>query len=99
MDDLMHIAEVRIAADDDFGALLQNMRLWLDGRGFEPSTFIYHCLNSGMSIEVSFKFGEEAEAFARRFGGSLQHRANSAAVSASVDRFRRQVRPYDKKCP
>jgi hypothetical protein len=81
----MHVAEVRIAADDDFGALLQDMRLWLDGRGFEPSTFTYHDLNSGMSIEVSFKFGEEAKAFARRFGGSLRYRASNAGVPASVE--------------
>jgi hypothetical protein len=82
----MHIAEVRITADDDFGVLLQDMRLWLDERRFEPSTFTYHDLNSGMRIEVSFKFGEEAEAFARRFGGSLPQRASSVGVPASVDR-------------
>jgi hypothetical protein len=92
----MHIAELRIAADDDFGALLQDMRLWLDGRGFEPSTFTCHDLNPGMRIEVSFKFGEEAEAFARRFGGSLPHRASSAGAPAWVDPFRQQVRPYDE---
>jgi hypothetical protein len=80
----MHIAEIRIATDDDFGALLKNMRLWLDERGFEPSTFTYHDLNPGMGIEVSFKLGEEAAAFARRFGASLRYRANSAAVVVSV---------------
>ena len=73
----MHIAEVRIASDDDFGAVLAEMRLWLDGHRFEPSTFTYFDLNPGMNIEVSFKIGDEAEAFARRFGGSLQHKESS----------------------
>jgi len=68
----MHTAEVRIAADDDFGARLTDMRLWLDEHRFEPSTFTYFDLNPGMNIEVSFKIGDEAEAFAQRFGGSLK---------------------------
>jgi hypothetical protein len=74
----MHIAEVRIAANDDFGSALKDMRVWLDERRFEPSTFTYHELNLGMTIEVSFKVSEEAEAFARRFGGYLKHLANHA---------------------
>jgi hypothetical protein len=67
----MHIVEVLIAADDDFGAVLTDMRLWLDSRRFEPSTFTYFDRNRAMSVQVSFKVGEEAKAFARRFGGSL----------------------------
>jgi hypothetical protein len=78
----MHIAEVWIAADD-FGAVLKEMRRWLDAHRFEPSTFTYFDLNQGMSVQVSFKVGEEAEAFARRFGGSLQRRGNSAGVPGS----------------
>jgi hypothetical protein len=65
----MYIAEVRIAAADDFGALLRDMRLWLDEHRFEPSTFTYLDLNPGMNIQVSFRIGDEAEAFAQRFGG------------------------------
>jgi hypothetical protein len=71
----MHIAEVRIAVDDDFGAILKDMRLWLDRCRFEPSTFTYVDLHPGMNIQVSFRVGEEAEAFARRFGGSLWRHA------------------------
>jgi hypothetical protein len=56
------------------------MRLWLDEHQFEPSTFTYFDLNPGMSIQVSFKVSGEAEAFARRFGGSLKHRASDAYV-------------------
>jgi hypothetical protein len=70
--DPMHTAEVRIAADDDFGARLKDMRLWLDEHRFEPSTFTYFYLNPGMNIQVSFKIGDEAQAFAQQFGGSLK---------------------------
>jgi hypothetical protein len=79
----MHIAEVRIASDDDFGTVLKEMRLWLDGHRFLPSTFTYFDLNPGMSIQVSFRIGEEAEAFARRFGGSLRHKTSDAGVASS----------------
>ena len=61
---------VRIS-DDDFGQRLKDMRLWLDGRGFEPSTFTYFYLDPGMRVHVSFKIDGEAEAFAVEFGGSL----------------------------
>jgi hypothetical protein len=74
----MHIAELRTAGDDDFGILLKEMRLWLDEHQFEPSTFTDFDLNPGMRIQVSFKVPEEAEAFARRFRGSLKHRASNA---------------------
>jgi hypothetical protein len=70
--DPMHIAEVRVSGADDFGALLKEMRLWLDQHRFEPSTFTYFDLDPGMSIHVAFKVGREAAAFARRFGGSLK---------------------------
>jgi hypothetical protein len=70
--DPMHTAEVRIAADDDFGGRLKDMRLWLDDHHFEPSTFTYFYLNPGMKIQVSFKISDEAEAFAKRFEGSFK---------------------------
>ena len=68
----MHEAEVQIADGDDFGALLRKMRLWLDKHHFEPSTFTYLDLNPGMSIQVSFKARDEAEIFAKQFGGSFK---------------------------
>jgi hypothetical protein len=64
-------AEVRIAEEEDFGGRLTDMRLWLDEHRFEPSTFIYFYLDPGMMIRVSFSIADEAEAFAREFGGFL----------------------------
>lgn len=66
----MQTAEVRIS-DDDFGQRLKDMRLWLEGRQFEPSVFTYFYLDPGMMVRVSFDSGEQAEAFADQFGGAL----------------------------
>jgi hypothetical protein len=69
-EDVVLTAEVQIS-DDDFGRRLKDMRLWLDGRGFEPSSFTYFYLDPGMMVRVSFKIDDEAEAFAAEFEGSL----------------------------
>ena len=68
---LLQMVELRIAEDEDFGGRLTDMRLWLDGHRYEPSTFTYFYLDPGMMLRVSFSVDEEAEAFARQFGGSL----------------------------
>jgi hypothetical protein len=69
--EIVQTAEVRIAEDDDFGRRLMDMRLWLDGHRFEPSTFTFFYLDPGKMIRVCFNADGEAEAFARRFGGSV----------------------------
>jgi hypothetical protein len=74
----MHIVEVWTAGDDGFGLFLKEVRRWLDAHRFEPSTFTYLDLNPGMSIQVSFRVSEQAEAFARRFCGSLKQRPSNA---------------------
>lgn len=66
----MQTAEVRIS-DDDFGQRLKDMRLWLDGRRFEPSVFTYFYLNPGMMVRVAFGIEDEAAAFANEFGGTV----------------------------
>ena len=79
------MVELRIAEHEDFGGRLTDMRLWLDGHRYEPSTFIYFYLNPGMMLRVSFSIDEEAEAFARQFGGSLVNRhgiANPVGAAA-----------------
>jgi hypothetical protein len=74
----MRIVEVQTFRDNDFGILLKEMRLWLDETRFEPSTFIYSDLSPGVSIQIAFKIGEEAEAFSRRFRGCLKRRVSNA---------------------
>lgn len=69
--DVVRTVEVRITDDADLVGRLKDMRIWLDGQRFEPSTFTYFYLEPGMMIRVAFELGDEAEAFAHRFGGSL----------------------------
>jgi hypothetical protein len=67
--DIVQTAEVRIADEENFGGRLTDMRLWLDERRFEPSSFTYFYLDPGMMIRVAFSIDDEAEAFAHEFGG------------------------------
>ncbi len=64
----MHSAEVRID-DGDLVAEMTRMRVWLDGRGFEAAVFRYEHVDGGVVIHVEFAAEEQAEAFAREFGG------------------------------
>jgi hypothetical protein len=63
--------EVPLPDGNDLARLLTDIRVWLDEHRYEPSTFSYFYLHPGMKIRVTFKIDEEAEAFARKFGGSL----------------------------
>jgi hypothetical protein len=45
------------------------MRVWLDERRFEPSTFSCRDTDYGMLVSVEFKIPREAAAFAERFDG------------------------------
>jgi hypothetical protein len=54
------------------------MRIWLDDRRWEPSTFSCRNDGPGVLLRIDFKIAQEGEAFARRFGG----RVNDAAIAA-----------------
>ena len=66
----MATTEVLIPDANDLFQRLTDMRVWLDDHRYEPSTFKYFHLDPGMMIRVSFKIGDEADAFAQKFGGS-----------------------------
>jgi hypothetical protein len=51
------------------------MRVWLDERRFEPSSFNCYESQAGVAVRLHFKVGREAEAFAERFGGHLDQPA------------------------
>jgi hypothetical protein len=62
---------VYIFDGNDLAERLTDMRVWLDQHRYEPSTFTYFFFHSGMKIRLSFAVDHEAEAFAKKFGGSL----------------------------
>ena len=67
----MRTTEVPLFDENDLTVRLTDMRVWLDERRYEPSTFTYFFLDPGMKIRVTFKIDREAEAFAQEFGGTL----------------------------
>ena len=67
----MRTTEVPLFDENDLTARLTDMRVWLDERRYDPSTFTYFFLDPGMKIRVTFKLDREAEAFAQEFGGTL----------------------------
>jgi len=50
---------------------MAEMRMWLDERRFEPSSFTCHDCGAGVLVRVDFKVAEEADAFAGCFGNSV----------------------------
>lgn len=66
----MHTVEIRLA-QADLRDKMNAMRMWLDERRFEPSTFASHVNGSVMCLSVSFRSAEEAKAFAAQFSGRV----------------------------
>ena len=66
----MRTVEIRLQPQE-LSETMAAMRIWLDERRFEPSSFICHDCTAGVLVRIDFKVGEEADAFARCFGGSV----------------------------
>jgi hypothetical protein len=52
-------------------ARMAAMRIWLDERRFEPSSFSCRETGPEVVVRVEFKVADEASAFARQFGGDI----------------------------
>ena len=52
-------------------ASMNQMRLWLDERRYEPSSFICNSEAGDVVVLVQFKITEEAIAFAEQFAGRV----------------------------
>jgi hypothetical protein len=66
----MRTVEMRLEPQELSGTMAA-MRMWLDERRFEPSSFTCHDCGAGVLVRVDFKVAEEADAFGRCFGGSV----------------------------
>jgi hypothetical protein len=63
-----------VEIDLEAGGLFEHMaamRMWLDERRWEPSTFSCHDNGTSVLLRIEFKIPQEGEAFARRFGGRV----------------------------
>lgn len=60
---------INIADEDALIEKMTAMREWLDHRRFEPSTFRYTFVLSGILFQVDFASQTQAAAFASEFGG------------------------------
>jgi hypothetical protein len=66
----MRTVEIR-SQPQQLSVLMAAMRIWLDERRFEPSSFSCHDCGAGVLVRVEFKVPGEADAFAQRFGGRV----------------------------
>jgi hypothetical protein len=67
-----------LLATGDLRRQMAAMRIWLDERRWEPSSFSSHDDGLGLRLHIAFKTAREGEAFARRFGGRLNGRQLAA---------------------
>jgi hypothetical protein len=61
----------------DLSRQMSAMRIWLDERRFEPSTFSCRDTDHGMLVSVEFKVPREAKAFAEHFDGRANGRSGA----------------------
>jgi hypothetical protein len=66
----MHTVVIRLP-QADLRDKMNAMRMWLDERRFEPSTFASQVNGTMISVSVSFRLAEEARAFAAQFSGRV----------------------------
>jgi len=69
----MRTVEMRLQPQE-LSATMAAMRMWLDERRFEPSSFTCHDCGAGVLVRVDFKVTEEADAFSQGFGGTVDGR-------------------------
>jgi hypothetical protein len=79
----MRTVELRLQPQELSGTMAE-MRIWLDERRFEPSSFTYNDSGDRVLVRIDFKVAEEADAFARCFGGSVDSARASVVGQAYV---------------
>jgi hypothetical protein len=79
----MSAVEIRID-QSDLSRAMSAMRIWLDDHRFETSSFTCYDSDCGVLIALEFKAIDQAEAFARRFGGRA-NRLSTGLAAESLD--------------
>ena len=64
----MHSVEIRLDPRE-LTRKMAEMRIWLDERRFEPSTFFCGGDEEALLVSIAFRVPNEAAAFAAHFGG------------------------------
>ena len=62
--------EVRLIGAD-LAETMRQMRMWLDHRKVAPIAFRQSTCSEGLTLQVEFKFANDATAFALRFAGRV----------------------------
>jgi hypothetical protein len=71
----MFPVEIRIRDEAALTAQMARMRMWLEHRRFEPSTFYYRFTAAGVLFRVGFGAETQAIMFAKAFGGRILARS------------------------
>ena len=79
----MYLVDIRMQPGD-LSRQMSAMRVWLDERRFEPSTFSCRDTDCGMLVSIEFKISGEAAAFAERFDGQANGRLGADLEEESV---------------
>src|SRR6266540_4125089 len=65
---MLYVVEIRFAGEN-FKEVISRVRGWLNCENAQPSTFRYWLSEPDSVMRVNFEFEEQAQAFARAFGG------------------------------
>ncbi len=91
----MRTVEMRLQPQE-LSEKMAAMRMWLDERRFEPSGFTCHDCGAGVLVRVDFKVAEEADAFARCFGSSVDASSPVVIGEALPGRVSRADQPLSE---
>jgi hypothetical protein len=83
LSECLRMFAVEVALEKDLLVpLMSQMRLWLDQRRIEPSSFRYRGGSPLATVRVGFKVEGEASDFAEHFGGPVRRVAQAELLAA-----------------
>jgi hypothetical protein len=82
----MHVVEISLKPSD-LSKQMAAMRIWLDERRIDLSTFSCRHKGGGMLVRVEFRLAHQAAPFAARFGG----RANGPSAAYAEEDLMQEI--------